>query len=252
MTVKGKLLMLLKGFVIVNILWFLAALAVDKRLLPTPLAVYSAMPGMGKYDLPVHVAMSLYRIGAGILVATALGVAIGLAMAGSGRWNKLLGLTVYFTYPIPKTVLLPVLMLLFGLGNLSKVLLIVLIVVFQVIIASRDAVMNISPETYALVDSLGAGRIQRLVHVTLPAVVPGLLTSLRVSVGTALSILFFAEAYGTDYGIGYFILDAWSRIDYIGMYAGIVVISLTGLCLFAIVDLIEEKVCRWQRKSHFE
>lgn len=64
--------------------------------------------------------------------------------------------------------------------------------------------------------------------------------------GTAISILFFAEGYGTNYGIGYYIMDAWNRIDYISMYSGIVVISLLGFGMFTLIDMLEEKLCRWK------
>jgi NitT/TauT family transport system permease protein len=67
-----------------------------------------------------------------------------------------------------------------------------------------------------------------------------------VSIGTALSILFFTEGYGTQYGIGYFILDAWNRIDYLDMYGGILIISLLGFVLFILIDILEEKVCKWK------
>jgi NitT/TauT family transport system permease protein len=76
---------------------------------------------------------------------------------------------------------------------------------------------------------------------------PYLLTSLRVSLGAAVSILFFIEGYGTRFGVGYYILDAWSRINYIDMYIGIIVISIVGFALFVLIDYIQEKLCRWNK-----
>ena len=64
---------------------------------------------------------------------------------------------------------------------------------------------------------------------TFPAILTELLTSIRVTLGTALSVLFFVEAYGTKQGMGYFIQDAWSRINYIDMYSGILILSLIGV-----------------------
>lgn len=86
--------------------------------------------------------------------------------------------------------------------------------------------------------SAGASRGRLLGQITLPAVLPELFTSLRIGVGTALAVLFIVEAYGTRAGIGYYILDAWSRIDYLEMYGGIVVISVVGAALFLAVDLL--------------
>lgn len=243
---KRKIKLFLQGFVIVNVLWYILAVLVDLRVLPTPLDVYLNLNNLYDNRLHIHISASLYRVVLGIGISLILGVFIGLLMAYSKAWNKILNPLVYFTYPIPKTAMLPVVMLLFGLGDTSKVIIIVLIVVFQVIIAVRDAVLNISPETYNPIRSLGASKLQIFKYITFPAILPELLTNLRLSIGTALSILFFAEGYGTQLGIGYYILDAWTRIDYIGMYAGIIAISLFGFVLFVLIDILEEAVCKWK------
>ena len=236
----------IQGFVMFNILWYILAAAVNMQVLPNPADIYLNLGLLYREKLYIHVLASLYRVMCGLGISLITGISIGLLMAYSKLWNKLLNPLVYFTYPVPKTALLPVVMLLFGLGDISKITLIVLIVVFQVIVSVRDAVFNISPETYNPLVSLGASRLQIFRHITIPAILPELLTNLRLSMGTSLSILFFAEAYGTQYGIGYYILDAWTRIDYIAMYAGIIVISLLGFFLFVSIDMLEEALCKWK------
>ena len=246
MKAKKKIKIFIQGFIIFNILWYLLAVIAHMRVLPKPTDIYLNMSNLYGEKLYIHVLVSLYRVVSGLGISLVLGISIGLLMAYSSFWNKILNPLVYFTYPIPKTALLPVVMLLFGLGDTSKVIIIVLILVFQIIVAVRDAVLNISPETYNPIRSLGASQLQIFKHITLPAILPELLTSLRLSIGTALSILFFTEGYGTQYGIGYYILDAWTRIDYTGMYAGIIVISLLGFILFILIDILEETVCKWK------
>lgn len=243
---RKRIKLFLQGFVMVNVLWYIMAVIVDLHVLPTPIDVYLNLGKLYDNRLHIHVLASLYRVMSGVGISLVFGVSIGLLMAYSKTWNRILNPLVYFTYPIPKTALLPVVMLLFGLADASKIILIVLIVVFQVIIAVRDAVLNISPETYDPIRSLGASRLQIFRHITLPAIMPELLTNLRLSIGTALSILFFAEGYGTQLGIGYYILDAWTRIDYLGMYAGIIAISLFGFILFVLIDILEEALCKWK------
>lgn len=243
---RKRIKLFLQGFVMVNVLWYIMAVIVDLHVLPTPIDVYLNLGGLYDNRLHIHILASLYRVMSGVGISLIFGVYIGLLMAYSKTWNRILNPLVYFTYPVPKTALLPVVMLLFGLADASKIILIVLIVVFQVIIAVRDAVLNISPETYDPIRSLGASRLQIFRHITLPAIMPELLTNLRLSIGTALSILFFAEGYGTQLGIGYYILDAWTRIDYIGMYAGIIAISLFGFVLFVLIDILEEALCKWK------
>lgn len=241
-----KIKIFIQGFLMFNVLWYIIALAANTRVLPKPTVVYLSLNKLYGERLYLHIGASLYRVAAGLAISLMIGISIGLLMAYSKKWNKLLNPLVYFTYPIPKTALLPAVMLLFGLGDISKITIIVLIVVFQVIVSVRDSVLNISPEVYNPMRSLGASRLQKFRHITVPAILPELLTNIRLSVGTALSILFFTEGYGTQYGIGYYILDAWTRIDYIGMYAGILVISLLGFALFISIDILEEIVCKWK------
>lgn len=241
-----KIKLFIQGFIIFNIIWYLLAIIVNMRVLPKPTDVYLNMTNLYGEKLYIHVLISLSRVISGIGISLVLGVSIGLLMAYSKIWNKILNPLVYFTYPIPKTALLPIVMLLFGLGDTSKVIILVLILVFQIIVAVRDAVINIPKETYNPIKSLGASKLQIFIHITLPAILPELLTTLRLSIGTALSILFFTEGYGTQYGIGYYILDAWTRIDYLGMYAGIVIIGLLGFLLFILIDILEETVCKWK------
>ncbi|WP_202707785.1 ABC transporter permease [Sporosalibacterium faouarense] len=244
-----KIKTFLQGFILFNILWYIIASIISMKVLPKPTDVYLNMNHLYGKSLYIHVLVSLYRIFSGLGIALILGISIGLIMAYSNLGSKLLNPLVYFTYPIPKTALLPVVMLLFGLGNSSKIILIVFILVFQVIVAVKDAVLNISPETYHPLTSLGASKLQVFINITVPAILPALLTNLRLSIGTALSILFFSEGYGTQYGIGYYILDSWMRIDYMAMYAGIVVISLLGFALFILIDIIEETLCKWKATS---
>jgi NitT/TauT family transport system permease protein len=243
---KDKIKLFLQGFLMINIIWYILAIIIDMRVLPTPLDVYMNLNNLYDNRMHVHILASLYRVVSGVGLSLISGVFIGLLMAYSKNWNKVLNPLVYFTYPVPKTALLPVAMLLFGLGDSSKIILIVLILVFQVIIAVRDAVLNISQETYNPIRSLGASKLQIFKYITLPSILPAMLTNLRLSIGTALSILFFAEGYGTQLGIGYYILDAWTRIDYLGMYAGIIAISLFGFVLFVLIDILEEAVCQWK------
>ena len=84
--------------------------------------------------------------------------------------------------------------------------------------------------------------------IILPASLPKFITAVRVAMATAVSVLFFTETFGTQYGMGYFIMDAWLRVNYLEMYAGIVVLSLIGLLLFGVIDLIEHYACRWQHR----
>lgn len=236
----------LYGTVIFFVLWQVIASWVALPIIPSPGAVMVNFSQIFLSEIAVHGCYSLWRILAGVFFAVLVGIPLGLCMGYFPGWDKLFSPLVYLTYPIPKIALLPVVMLIFGLGELSKVLMIFLIIVFQVIVAVRDGVKSIPKETYYPLYSLGAGFLDIVREILIPASMPKFLTSLRVAMATAISVLFFTETFGTQYGMGYFIMDAWLRVNYLEMYSGIVALSSIGLTLFSTIDYLERKLCRWQ------
>lgn len=244
MKVKERIGLFVQGFILFHLFWLIASWGMHTPALPSPQKVYANLPKVFAGRFMLHLSASFMRVFWGLLLSIIIGLVIGIIMGTSKRMNRLFNPLIYFTYPIPKTALLPIIMILFGLGDGSKITLIVLITVFQVIVAVRDAVLHIDKGLYHTMKTLGAKKWQMFVHVTLPSILPELLTNLRLSVGTALSVLFFAENYGTKYGLGYYIQDCWTRIDYLSMYGGILLLSMLGFVLFVVIDGIEKMVCK--------
>jgi len=234
------------GLLLVIIIWQVLAWLLKIPIIPPPLAVLINLIEIFADKMGLHLLYSLSRIIAGISIAILIGVPTGLLMGYFERIDKVLSPLVYFTYPIPKIALLPIIMLLFGLGEGSKLIMIVLIVIFQIIITSRDAVKAIPQDMFRSLQSLGAGRRQMLTEIIIPASLADVLTATRLALGTAVSILFFTETFGTEYGMGYFIMDAWMRVNYLDMYGGIVILSLMGFVLFTVIDITEKRVSAWR------
>lgn len=236
----------LYSLVVVLVVWWLVSWLLRLPIIPSPVAVFLNIAEIFSTKMEVHVLYSLGRIIGGIAVSILIGVPLGYLMGAFERVNRLLSPLVYFTYPVPKLALLPIVMLLFGLGEASKLIMIVLIVVFQIIVTSRDAVMSIPREIFRSLRSLGASRLQMFTEVILPASLSEVLTATRLALGTAVSVLFFTETFGTEFGMGYFIMDAWLRVDYLDMYGGIVILSLMGFALFTLIDLIDHRLSSWR------
>lgn len=228
-------------------LWQLASILAGVHFLPSPLLTMQYIANNGK-SLSAHALESLYRIFMANLIAVGLGGAIGIWIARVEWMDRILTPVLYTLYPIPKIAFLPILMLFLGLGNASKITLVFLILFFQVAISVRDSVKGIHPSYYIAIRSLGANRLQTYQHVVLPAMLPGLFTSLRITVGTSISVLFFAENYATRKGIGYFIMDSWLKLDYVAMFSGIVTISMMGILLFLLLDTAERRFCPETRR----
>ena len=235
------------GIFLCLVLWAVTAQILQMPVIPSPEQVLLRLMQKFPDTIAVHAGYSLLRIVLGLVVAVAVGYPVGVLMGYFPRVNRLLAPILYLTYPVPKIALLPVVMLLFGVGERSKLLLVFLIIVFQVVVAVRDAVAAIPPETYAPLRVLGATFAQIVRHIIVPASLPKFITAVRVAMATAISVLFFTETFGTQYGIGYYIMDAWLRVNYLDMYAGIVVLSAMGLVLFILLDWAERRLCAWSR-----
>ena len=226
--------------------WQISAMLIDKPVLPPPADVLEAFVLSLPEDLGRHLLVSALRVIASIVLAVVAAVPIGLAIGLSPAAARIAAPLIYLLYPIPKIVLLPVIILLLGIGNVSKVFIIALILFFQILVVVRDEASNLRPELIASVRSLGAGRRAVFRFVYLPACLPAVLTSLRVSVGTAIAVLFFAESFATTSGLGYYIIvETWGRLAYAHMYAGVVAMSLLGLALYFVVDGLERRLCPW-------
>lgn len=236
----------LYGIGIFLALWYVTGIVVRLPIIPSPVAVMANLIDIFTSKIVIHGFYSLWRIIAGVFLSVIVGIPIGLCMGYFGKWDQVLSPIIYLIYPIPKIALLPIMMLLFGLGELSKILMLFLIIVFQVIVAVRDGVKSIPKETYYPLCSLGASFMDIFWEVLMPASLPKFLTSIRVAMATAISVLFFTETFGTQYGMGYFIMDAWMRVNYLEMYSGIVVLSGIGLILFGVIDYLDHKICHWQ------
>lgn len=240
------ILYILAGFLLFNIIWYILSETLQIKALPSPIDVYKGYSKAINNGIILHLTSSLQRTCIGLTISLIIALIVGLAMGYNRTVNKILGPLLYFTYPVPKLALLPIVMILFGIGEASKIIIIVLIIVFQLILSIRDAVKAIPKEDYSILTSLRASNLNKLRHITLPAILPAILSSLRVSLGIAMSALFFTETFGTDKGLGFYITDSWMRIDYIQMYFGIFVLSLAGFVIFLILDLIEKYFCRWK------
>jgi NitT/TauT family transport system permease protein len=234
----------LAALLIIFILWHLFSIYLNTPVLPGPLsAVVEFVNSIDK--LYLHIFYSLMRILTAVLISIVLGVPTGLLIGRYESLNYLFSPIVYMLYPIPKIAFLPIVMLLLGLGDAAKIVLIFIILFFQIIVTCRDESAKIKKELFYFMESLNASEFDVFYHLVLPQCLPAIFTSIRLSLGTAIAILFFSENFCTDWGIGYFIIDSWMRVNYSEMFAGILGLSLMGILLFLSVDIIEKRICRW-------
>ena len=152
-------------------LWHLAAVVISSPALPTPGATVAVFREYVP-DLAPAFAVSLYRVLASLGIASVLAVLAGLALGRSPRLDAAVSPALHVLYPIPKVVLLPVFLVLLGLGDAAKIALMSVTVFFQVLVSVRDAAACVPRESILAARSLGAGRVVTCLHVVVPAVLP--------------------------------------------------------------------------------
>jgi ABC-type nitrate/sulfonate/bicarbonate transport system permease component len=233
------------------LIWQILSWLLQQSILPGPLEVAVAFyTELFHGELLGHFMASLWRVAASTALAIVLAAPAGLAMGQSKRLNDIFAPVVYLIYPIPKVVLVPVVLLFLGIGDLAKIAIIFLVLFFQILVLVRDQAAALRPELIQSVRSLGAGRRALFRFVFLPASIPAILTALRQSVGTAVAILYVTESFATRQGLGYYIsLNATTLANYPAMYAGIVAMSLLGLGLYFSVDWLEKKLAPWNLRA---
>ena len=243
---ENKIANFILALFLIFALWQMVGMFIKSPILPPPTKIMINIFTTFRSQIAIHALHSLKRIIIGLIISVTVGTVIGVLMGYFKNVDSILSPIIYFNYPIPKIALLPIVMLIFGLGDLTKIFMIFLITFFQIVVNIRDEVKNIPDEVFYPMYSVGANNIQIIREIILPGIVPGILTSLRIGIGTSISVLFFTENFGTEYGMGYFIMDSWMRVNYIQMYSGILILSFIGLVIFITIDVIENICCPWR------
>jgi NitT/TauT family transport system permease protein len=234
---------------LIYVLWYLLSVVLGSNILPDPFLVFlRGFKEITKASFWLHVEVSVLRMLAGLFFAFILAVPAGLVLGSNPKLDRLFAPLIYLGYPIPKIVLMPIIFVLFGIGDMGKIVLLTMIIFFQLLITTRDSARKISNEIVYSLNSLGATRLDFYVHVVWPISLPGIITSLRIGTGTAVAVLFFVESIATSRGLGFYIIDSWGRADYATMFVGIISLSIIGIILYEFFDLLERKLCKWKNQ----
>lgn len=229
-------------------LWFVATTLklVPELFLPSPSAVAEkfvevSQHGFMKATLWQHLAESIGRVFGALIAAIVIGVPVGLWM-GLNKWVRaVLDPLVELLRPIPPLAYLPLLVIWFGIGETTKVLLIFFSILAPIIISSAHGVLSHQKNRERAALSLGATRLQVLKYVILPTALPHILTGIRIGLGVGWSTLVAAELVAADRGIGFMVQSAAQFL--------ITDVVILGIIVIAIVAVSFELFLRWLQKE---
>jgi NitT/TauT family transport system permease protein len=222
----------------------------DQRFFPTPSSVIQELVVLASSsDLWVHTGYTLSRMIIGFLLGAIPGVLAGIAMGLSPGVRAFLQPVISSIYPIPKVALFPLVMLIFGLGEPSKWVIVAVAVFFQVLMSTLAGVVNIDRIYLDVAADFRATRWQAYRTIALPAALPYILTGFQLGLGMALIVVVIAENFGTEYGLGYVIWHSWQIFEVRDMFVALILVAFIGyLCQLGITRL-ERALIPWRRPS---
>ncbi|HKU47967.1 MAG TPA: ABC transporter permease [Burkholderiales bacterium] len=234
--------------VAVLVVWQLSPLP-DYVLSPLEIAKHfaAALASAEFYD---NVWASLKRSLPGFALGSSLGALLGLA-AGTARWfDRMLSPAVFLTYPVPKIVMLPIFMVWFGIGDLSKVLIIALACFYPVFINAYYGVRQTRSILVWSALNMGATPATVFRRVVLPSAAPMIFASLRVSLALSFIVMFAAEMINARSGLGHMIRIAENSLRFDLMYVALVAIAILGYGGDRLVRFAHSRLLAWQQPTH--
>jgi len=229
--------------------WWLAVAATSSVIFPTPWQVVTgAVELVEDGTLWEHIAASLYRVGAGFLLAVVVGVPLGLWMGWVKGAFDTLNPIFQMLRPISPIAWIPIAILWFGVGNASPIYLIFISSVFPMIVQTTAGVHTIEQRYLRAAENFGVSRTTLFRQVVIPAVLPQIIVGMRIGLGVAWLVVVAAEMIALRSGLGYLIIDsrnAGNRYDLV--IAGMIIIGLIGLFLDFAMRLLERfRLVRWR------
>lgn len=221
--------------------------ALDARFFPPPSAIASTFVRLLlSGELLGHVAISLSRIAIGFVFGAVPALVLGILMGLNRFVRAALRPMVGALYPIPKTAIFPLLLLMFGLGEPSKYAFVAIGVFFLVLLNTMAGVMSIEQVYLDVGKNFGAKPRDLFFTIALPGALPHIFTGIRLAWGNALLLIVVAELLGARMGLGAFIWNAWQTFQVEQMYVGLVMISFIGYVSFLVLDELQRWLMPWR------
>jgi len=222
--------------------------SVDDLTLASPVEVVEAFDDDGGLLFDEAVVTG-YEVLLGLAIAVALGLLFALAMHLSRVLREGAYPLLVASQAIPIVVLAPLFVLAFDYGIGPKLAIVALICFFPITVNVLDGLRSVDPELLKLMRSFGASRLQTLRKVELPASLPFFFSGLRVAATVSVIGAVFGEWAGADSGLGRLVLLGNNQLQTPRVYAGVVILTLMAVALFALASLAERLVCPWNRKD---
>jgi len=194
-----------------------------------------------------HVGVSAWEFAIGYVIASFIGIGLGLAMASSVTTKQVLQPWISGLYATPTIALAPLFILWFGIGIWSKVTVVILLVLFPVTINTEAGLRVTSERLIEMLRSFGASRRQIFIKVSLPSAMPFILAGLKLGIGRGLIAVVVAELFGSRAGLGNLISQSADSFNMPDLFAGVIILAVAGIAMTAGFGWLETRLVPWTK-----
>lgn len=226
--------------------WWAATEAelVEPYILPSPADTWSAITQNAAY-LAHNTWVTTWETVIGFIIAAVVGVFFAVMMIYSSSFEKTVYPLILFAQVVPKIAIAPLFIVWLGFGPSPKILVAVLMAFFPIVISGLAGLRSVDPEILELTSTMGASRFKTFMKVRFPASLPQLMSGLKVAATLAVTGAVVGEFVGANEGLGYVILQANGNLDTAMLFAALIIMSLLGIVLFAIIEIAENLLIPW-------
>lgn len=223
---------------------------IDYRFFSSPTEVFGKLGDLAASGQLFHdISVSMTRIGLGFILGGIPAIILGLAMGISPTIRALTQPLAAAIYPVPKIALIPLILIVLGVNENSKIAFIAISVFFMVVLNVAASVLQIDPRYFEVARSFGARSWSLFWTVALPGSLPGIMNSIKLGMGFALTLIVGVEFVGANDGIGWFIWRSYELYSIGNMLAGLVAIAIVGWVITVLLDELELLLVPWQAAS---
>lgn len=231
-------------------LWALLAASgwVNRAFLPTPAAALAALwQGLTQGELGGHTLATLLRIGSAWLLASALGIGLGVLIGSSRRARTWLAPTLEFIRPLPASAVMPLAIALFGLSGAMVLAVVAFGAMWPVLLATLHGLARVHDRLREVASSLQLGRVAFVWKIGLPHAMPDILAGMRLAMTVSLIVSVVGEMIASQPGLGQAVLLAARSFQASDLYAGIALLGTLGFASNALLALAQRRLLRWQQ-----
>jgi ABC-type nitrate/sulfonate/bicarbonate transport system permease component len=223
---------------------------IDVRFFPPPSRIAHQIGVLfASGELVSNTLASLRRLALGMLLGGVPALLLGLAMGISRPLRAAIDPLVSATYPIPKSAILPLVLLIFGLGEMSKVVMVALGAFYPILINTVLGVVNLDRIYLDVGHNFRAGKWQVFRTIALPGALPSIMAGVKLAAGMGLILIAISEMVAANDGIGFMIWNAWQVLTVDTMYVGLLVIAVLGFIFSVVLDEIERRLIPWKSNA---